>query len=256
MSRRVLGILLAAGLTAGAAEAAPSPFIGKWKLEPSRTRLPDEMTVQAKGGDTYAFDFGGGAETIAVDGRDQPGQDGTLLSVRPQAPDTWIVERKKDGRRLLTATWKLSRDGRTLTDYFRASDGASLDMDYVYRRSGDGRGFAGTWRSIKETVKSPYTMQVRTFEGDGLSFLSSVSHVARNVRVGGGDYPDAGPGAPQGASSSARRLDGRTLEITGRYKGKVTLTEEVGLSTDLKILTITQHIPGRDRPNVFVFRRS
>ena len=80
-----------------------------------------------------------------MDGSDQPGFGGTLLPVKPAAPDTWIVERKKDGRLLLKATWKLSKDGRTLTDYFREfeADGATLSMDYLYQRVGGGSGFAG-----------------------------------------------------------------------------------------------------------------
>jgi hypothetical protein len=35
----------------------------------------------------------------------------------------------------------------------------------------------------------------------------------------------------------------------------VTDTEEIGLSADLKTLTITVHVPGRDKPNVMVFER-
>jgi hypothetical protein len=64
---------LATCLTAGMARAAESPFIGAWKLDPSKTRMPDEMKVERKDADKYAFDFGGGAETIVVDGSDQPG---------------------------------------------------------------------------------------------------------------------------------------------------------------------------------------
>jgi hypothetical protein len=62
-----------------------------------------------------------------VDGSDQPGYGGTLLSVKAEAPDTWIVERKKGGRLLVNPTWKLSKDGSTLTDYYREfeSDGST-----------------------------------------------------------------------------------------------------------------------------------
>jgi hypothetical protein len=116
--------------------AAQSPFIGEWKLDPSKTRMPDEMKVQSQGANKYAFDFGGGAETIVVDGSDQPGCCGTQLSVKPEVADTWIVERKKDGKLLLRATWKLSKDQSTLTDYYREfePDGETHRMDYVYRR--------------------------------------------------------------------------------------------------------------------------
>jgi hypothetical protein len=71
--KRIFEILSAVCLTTGMAWAAGSPFIGEWKLDPSKTRMPDEMKVRSYGGSKYAFDFGGGAETIVVDGSDQPG---------------------------------------------------------------------------------------------------------------------------------------------------------------------------------------
>jgi len=244
--KRILGILLAAGLTTGVAWAAESPFIGAWKLDPAKSRLPDAMKVESKGGNTYAFDFGAGAETIAVDGSDQPGEGGTLLSVKAEAPDTWIVTRKKDGRQQLRATWKLSKDGRTLTDNFRGS----LSIDYVYRRADGGSGFAGDWHSIKETINSPLSMQVTAFEGDGLSFITP--SLTRNVKFDGKDYP----GMPAGASASARQMDARTLVITDKAAGTVSDTREVRLSPDRKTLTVTVRIPGRAEPNVLVFDRS
>jgi hypothetical protein len=51
-------------------------------------------------------------------------------------------------------------------------------------------------------------------------------------------------------------MDARALVITGKYAGKVTVTEDFQLSTDLKTLTMTQHVAGRDKPNVFVFDRT
>jgi hypothetical protein len=92
--KRILETLPAVCLAMSMALAAESPFIGEWKLDPSKSRMPDEMKVQSKGANKYAFDFGGGAETIVVDGSDQPGHGGTLLSVMAETPDTWIVERK------------------------------------------------------------------------------------------------------------------------------------------------------------------
>jgi hypothetical protein len=40
------------------------------------SRMPDEMRIESKGGNTYSFSFGGGAETIAADETDQPGYGG------------------------------------------------------------------------------------------------------------------------------------------------------------------------------------
>jgi hypothetical protein len=241
--KRIVKILPAVCLATGVAWAGESPFIGEWKLDPSKSRMPDEMKVESKGGNKYVFDFDvGSAEPIVVDGSDQPGFGGTLLSVKAEAPDTWIVERKKDGRLLLKATWKLSKDGSTLTDYFRG-----FETD----------GFAADWQSIKETMNSPFLIQVKEFLGDGLSFtfITPSENKTKNVKFDGKDYPNEGPNARRGASSSIQRVDERTLVITDKTDAKVTDTEAIGLSADLKTLTITLHVPGRDKPNVMVFER-
>jgi hypothetical protein len=262
--KRIVKILpavwLAAGMAwaAGAARAAESPFVGEWKLDPAKTRMPDEMKIESKGDARYAFDFGGGAETIVADGSDQPGgYGGTLLSVKAEAPDTWIIQRKKDGRLLLRATWTLSKDGRQLTDYFRefGSDGVEISTDYVYQRAGGGSGIVGDWRSIKETMNSPFPLQVKPFQGDGLGFTMVLEKKTRDVTFDGKDHPNEGPGG-QGASSSAERMNPHTLLIIDKTNGKVTDTQTIGLSADLKTLTITTHVPGSDRPSVLVFERT
>ncbi len=259
MFKRIVTILPVLCMVAGMAwAAAQSPFIGEWKLDPSKTRMPDEMKVENKGGNTYAFDFGGGAETIVVDGSDQPGgYGGTLLSVKSEAPDTWIVKRKKDGRLLLEATWKLSKDGSTLTDYFRefGSDGSTLSMDYIYQRNGAGSGFVADWQSIKETMNSPFPFQVKEFEGDGLAFITPLEKKTQHVKFDGKDYSNDGPVSDHGATSSAQRVDDRNLVLTNKYNGKVTDTEKMELSPDLKTLTITTRATGSDKPSVMVFDR-
>jgi hypothetical protein len=177
--------------------------------------------------------------------------------VKAEAPDSWIVERKKDGQLLLKATWKLSKDGRTLTDYFRGfeSDGSMFSMDYVYQRADRGSGFAGDWRSIKETMNSPYSIQVKEFQGGGLSFITPSARRTRNMKFDGKDYPNEGPNLGRGASSSIQRVDEHTLVITDKAAGNVSDTEEIALSADLKTLKMTVHLPGRDKPNVMVFER-
>jgi len=242
--------------------ASGNPFVGKWKLVASKSRMPDEMKVQLKDGNTYAFDFGGGVETIVVDGSDQPGVEGSLLSVNAQAPDTWIVKRKIGGRISINATWKLSSDGSTLKDYFRQfeADGSTTSIDYVYRRTGEGWGFAGDWQSITETVNSPYVLELQEFQGDGLSIVDPVERRTRSAKVEGQVEPsgsaNARSNADQGRSSSFRHVDEHTMVVTDKTHGKVTVTEEFVLSADLKVLTMTVHAVSLVRPYVLVFRRT
>ncbi len=257
MRIQIHGILPAVCLATSVAASAQSPFIGKWNFDSSRSRTPDEMKVQSQGGNKYTFDFGGGAETIMADGTDQPGLDRTLLSAKQEAQDTWIIERKKDGRLTIRATWKLSGDGGTLTDYYREfdSDGSTTSLDYVYQRVGGGSGFAGDWQSIRETRNSPLSMEVKAYEGDGLSFITPSQHRTQNVRFDGKDYSPDGSKAGQGTAISAQRVDEHNLVIIHKYNEKFAGKEDVGLSADTKTMTITLHYAGRDKPDVMVYER-
>ena len=70
---------------------ANEPFVGEWKLDPSKSKLTDQMKVESVAGNKYAFDFGGGsAETIVPNGTDQPGLAGTTLSITIEAPDVSV----------------------------------------------------------------------------------------------------------------------------------------------------------------------
>ena len=258
MLKQIFVLLSGVGFATSIGWEPGNPFIGEWKLVPAKSRMPDEMKVQSKGGNKYAFDFGGGVETIVVDGSYQAGVGGTTLSVKAEAPDTWIVRRKNSGRLLINATWKLSADGARLTDYYREfeSDGSTLSVDYVYQRTGGGSGFAADWQSTTETINSPFLLKVEQFRGDGLSIFDPLARRVRQLKFDDTDHPsNERPNAGRGVSSSLRRVNERTLVITNRRDTKVANTEEFALSTDLKILTMTVHIVGRDKPDVLIFER-
>jgi len=53
-----------------------------------------------------------------------------------------------------------------------------------------------------------------------------------------------------------RRVNERSLEITDKFKGKITGTRQIELSTDLKTLTMTVRLVDQRKPkNIFVFDR-
>ena len=60
MSTRISRLVVAACLLTGSVYAANDPFVGKWKLDSSKSRFPDEMKVAAAGTNKYVFDFGAG----------------------------------------------------------------------------------------------------------------------------------------------------------------------------------------------------
>ena len=258
MLKRIMRLVLSGCVFAGVVWAGGDPFVGDWKLNPSKSKLTDEMKVASAGGNKYAFDFGSGsAEAITADGRDQPGLAGTTLAVTVEGPDSWKVVRKKDGRILLTANWNLSRDGNTLTDDYTeiGPNGSNSNVKYVYKRTAGTSGFAGTWESTSEQLNFVFVLEVRPYEGEGLSFISSSEGVTKNVKFDGKDYPNQGPNVPQGSVSSGRRVNERTLQLADKINGKTTVTEQIELSSDNKTLTMTLHAMGRGKPNILVFDR-
>jgi hypothetical protein len=257
MLKRVFRLAVVVCLLGGTVWAADDPMVGDWQLNPEKSKMTDVMKVGSLGGNKYSFDFGGGDPEIAVaDGTDQPGHFGITIGVIVDAPDKWTVVRKKDGKVLVTGVWTLSKDGSTLNDHFTSvrPSGDSTSLDYVYQRTGDGSGFAGTWVSSSEQVNSVVVLKVRGWGSDGLSFISQGGAGTWNVKFDGKDYANVGA-VVDGMTASARRVNERALEMTDKIGGKVRKTQEISVSADGKTLTITLHVPGRSEPDVQVFDR-
>ena len=231
------------------------PFVGKWKLNPYRSKLADQMTIETAGENKYRLTFSGTleSETIAADGTDQPGIYGTTMSITVEGPDTWKLVRKMKGRTLLTAIWKLSKDGTTLSDAFTSNqpDGKSSTINMVFRRAAGSSGVTGTWETENVKIDSVYELEIQPYEGDGLSIHASNSPSPKNAKFDGKEHPDPA----SGGTALGRRIDQRKLEITTKIDGKILGRREMTVSPDLKTLTIVVH-PARQRlPNTLVFDR-
>jgi hypothetical protein len=242
----IVTILPAACLATSVAWAAENPFIGDWRLDLSKSVLTDKMVVESAGGNKYTFNFGGGPETILVDGTDQPTPlyGGGTLSVGSEG-DTWKVVRKSNGRVMLSAIWRVSKDGSTLTDRYTGfnDEGSPYTLIYTYQRKAAGSGFAGTWVSTsEEPVGFVPGVRLQPLEGNGLSIIDPSSQVMGNMNF---------------AAPLVRRLDARTLQLM-RKKSDGGLSDflRLELSPDLKALTITPHfVPGVEQ-HVFAFDRA
>jgi hypothetical protein len=258
MRQQFVRVLVMMSLVSGTIWAASDPMAGNWKLNPAKSKLTDEMRVEAAGENKYTFIFSGdNSETIAADGTDQPGVFGSTFAVTVLDDHHWKVVRKVGGRLVVSAVWELSPDGNTLTDHFTGyrADGSTSNLLYVYARIGGTSGFPGTWESREEQVNSVYEMQIEAYGDSGLSFITPAQKMTRSVNFDGKDYAGTGPNLPEGYATSGRRMTGESVELTDKIKGKVLDTQQVELSADGKTLTVTTHIPGRTKPNIQVFER-
>lgn len=258
MSTLKISSVVAGCVIACAAWGANPPFVGEWKLDPSKSRLTDTMKVASAGGNKYTFDVGGGPETVTADGTDQPGSyGGTTVAVTLTGPDSLKFVRKKDGRMLLTAYWTLSKDGSTLNDDFTsfAPDGTASNVKLVFQRTTATAGLIGTWEGVSSTVNFTLVLTIRPYDDGGLSLSSTASDKPKNLSFDGKDYPDLSSNAATGATYSARRVSERSLEVTDKLDGKIVDTRQYLLSSDLKTMTLTIRQTGRRTPNILVFER-
>jgi hypothetical protein len=252
-------LLIVICMITGTLWAADDPFAGKWKLDSSQSEFPaDTMKVKSVGANKYTFIFSEpNAETIAIDGTDQPGISGTTLSVTEQGPRVWKVVRKREGRPIVTAIWTLSEDGGALHDSFTGyrPDGSPFTVDYLYLPKAVDSGFSGIWQSTSEVFVSPYEIQIQPYQGDGLSLIDPVAGVNKSLKFDGTDYPNSGANASPGMLSSGRRISDRRFELTDKLKGQFQSTDDFQLSPDLQTMTETQHLPGQGKPIILVFKR-
>ncbi len=260
-----ISLAIIAVLCLGAAplsRAADQPFIGKWKLNLSKSKLADQMTIAPAGANKYTLTFAGvgDTETLLADGTDQPGVQGTTISITIEAPNNWKIVRKQGGRTVVDANWKLSDDGKVLTDTFLGNqpDGSTSHVDLVYKRaegSASNSGIPGTWETTEEKADTAYEMEIRPYEADGLSFSISGGGPVSNVKFDGKEYPSTGANSATAPVTSARRLGDHSIELTKKLKGKVVETREITISPDQKTLTMTRHLVDQRLPNILIFDR-
>ena len=256
MLKRLFLLLLVVAIATTRLHATNGSFVGKWKLNPEKSTMHDQMKVDPAGTNRYAFDFGGGPEFIVANGTDQPGLEGSTLAVTAEAPRVWRVVRKKNGRMQISAIWTLSPDGNSLRDDFTGypSNGSSFTIHYIYTPIGGASGFAATWDSTSEKP-GRVEIEVQPYQDSGLSFINQAQHSTKNMNFDGKDYPVKDANAPADAMSSARRVNASTLEFTEKRNGRVVDTQHIQLSPDGNTLTMTIQPARGLKPNVLVFER-
>jgi hypothetical protein len=258
MNIRILSLLTSICLIGSASFAAESSFVGKWKLNPNKGKFTGlREKIENVGGDKYQFTFGDDVESVTFDGKDHPAKYGGTWSVTKTGSNTWKSVRKHNGKVSSTATWTLSKDGKRFTSATDGTrpDGSKYHNVFEAKRVAGTSGLAGTWESTKMQMSSPAAMEIATSQSGGWSIMFPAEKERTDLKFDGKDYPDKGPRVAKGTTMSGQRTNDRTVEFTGKVKGKTVYTEQMKLSKDGKTLTATLHFPGVAKPEVDVYER-
>lgn len=248
--------LATACLLAGTLWASDDPFCGKWKLNMEKSQFTGEqIKIQDLGGNKYKWTVGNVSDTITYDGTDQSTHFGRTISMAPEGKNSWKMVIKKDGRVLSSMTHSISDDGKTQTIKGTETkpDGTTSDFDVVWKKTGGGTGWAGTWESADVKFTSPDLWEIESYEGDGLTFNTPAYSDKLSMKFDGKDYEEKGPNVAPGSASSGKRVDAHTLEVTDKVKGEVMDHTKFEVSQDGKTLTLTVQGTGQPKPLTIVY---
>ena len=243
-------------LLAGTLCAADDPFCGKWKLNKDKSKIAGEQVkIEDLGNDTYKFTFGDLSDTVKADGTDQPIHFGRTRSITKEGSNSWKIVTKKDGKVVDWVTETLSDDGNTilLKGTNNKPDGTASDYEVKVKRVGSGSGWAGTWESTDVQLSSPDEFEIKPYGAHGLTFYTPAWQDTLSLNFDGQDYPEKGPRVAPGSTSSGKRIDEHTLEITSKVKDKVVEHDRWEASQDGKMLTLAIHETGQPNTLTVVF---
>jgi hypothetical protein len=260
MLKRTFRALLVVCVVAGTLLAAKDPFVGTWKKKLVRFGVTGErLKIRDLGRNKYTLTFNDTSDTLVADGTDQPVHAGRTRSITIVGPKVWKSVLKHNGRVVSTSTWTLTKYGNTMDieTSGKRPDGSLFD-DHKEARRMEGipsMGFAGTWVTTPKMYGSPTVWEIESYRGDGLSFVSPAEHETLKMKFDGKDCAAKGPNVPAGATSSGRRVDRRTLEMTDKINGEVMDTVQFKLSPDNSRMTLTVHMKGQTHPSTIVYER-
>ena len=243
-------------LAATSAWARGDPFAGTWK----GTQYHGAGQVQQikdLGGNKYDWIYGDNHLEIIVDGKERPFQFGGTYLARQDSPDKWVITHKHHEQVTSVQTWTLLDGGQQFDSEAKGTrpDGSSFTTERTRTRVGTGSGFAGEWE-IKDTkFSSEPVMIIDAYGNDGLSFRWPADKEHQDIKFDGKDYADLGPRIAHRSTSSARRIDEHTIQVTDKLNGKATDTRELKVSEDGRTLTDKTHVTGEQKPLITVWQK-
>jgi hypothetical protein len=229
-------ILLCGVVTA--AMAADLPYVGKWKMNLAKSDFGQTtLTFESLPGGEWQFSGFGITYKFKLDGKEYPDSMGGTATWKASDANTWETVGKANGKVTETDTFKLSADGKTLTETSKQmkATGGSIDSTTTYDRASGGQGLAGKWKT-KKVSGAAGTIEMTASGSDGLNFKDVDMGMTCDSKLDGKDYPCTGPMLPPGFTSAVKNT-GLALDVTVKKDGKVFFNGSYTVAADGKSMT-------------------
>lgn len=236
--------IIAALLLLPATALAASAFDGTWKLRPDSMKVSGKPDVIAVADGMYTCSSCIPEIKVKADGTDQkvtghPYYD--TVSVKVLSPTSVEVTDTKAGKPILTVTYSVSVDGKTLSGKFVDNTGAktatgSFTETRVAAGAAGAHAVSGSWLGAAMTDANEAARTYRyAMTADAFSMHWNGQHY--QAKFDGGRYPVTGD--PGHTKVTLKKVDDNTVDETDYRMGKVTDEIHLAAATDGKTLEVT-----------------
>jgi hypothetical protein len=236
--------------------AEDSPFVGKWKLNPAKSRLSGITTTFDKlPSGEMAMTSQGQSYKFRIDGKPSKAASGISVTWYQVDPHNWITVYKSTGM-MTTDNTKLSADGQTLTVVSKGTkpNGESFEETSTSQRISGGPGLLGKWLKTQMNAVTQ-AWDIEPYGADGLDVTIVDFSAACSAKFDGKDYPVTGPTVPKNYTLSMKKTGPRSLEIIEKVNGKVVYADAFSVSADGQVLTSEGAAPGSSEKTKAVYER-
>lgn len=253
--KRLCCLAIICAATALTAHAA-SPWDGTWKLDRSKSHLTGTTYTQSQGaGGMWTVDIGPLNFHFATDGKPYPmfDQDHTIIATMVNANTMKSVNQVK-GKTTSVSTDTLSPDGKTISDVTvnTREDGSTYTTTETDTRTAPGKGFAGTWTSVK-TSSSSDAPETITSSGDSITFTTPAQKSTLTVKLDGTPATPVSPEMTAGVMVSYKKVSDNRLDYSVMLHGNKIVEGYDQLAADGRTYTDTSWLVGKESEKTVYF---
>lgn len=240
MNSRVVKLSLISILSCATTLAlAQNPFAGTWKVDYSKSHVTGQtISFTPEAGGKVHVTAPNETYTFKPDGADTKNSFGDTVQWKQIDDNTW-KEFTKEGSMVVTDTWTLGSDGKTLQDSVSGTrpNGQEMNETETYTRITPGKGFFGKWRSAKIENSTPTSAQIEANGDNGIIWHIPEIKASVNLTFDGKEAAPTGPTVPDGLTLAATKIGPRSFELTEKVKGKIIFRGRYTVSADGKTMT-------------------
>ena len=218
---------------------AESPLVGNWKFNKEKSKLSgDTITFAAAASGSVRVTGGGMSYSFKPDGSDATNASGGMSAWSKVDDSTWREVVKINGKVIVTNTYKLGRDGKTMNISSQGTkpNGDAMNDSADYTRVLGAKGFMGKWKSVK--VDASMVGYVIKDSGDGsLTWQLPDLKAEVSIRPDGKDATPRGPTVPPGFTLSLTKAGPKSFVLVQKMNGKPLVKATETISADGKMLT-------------------